>query len=207
MSSAASTENNLAILRGLCALLSPQRTLEIGLGPGASAIAFAEYHQERQHLRESHTAIDPYQSTYFQNAGIAALSARALAEQVRLIAERSEFALADLVRDRQQFDLIYVDGSHLFEDVFVDVYFCAQLVPVGGMLVLDDCSTEHIRRVVQFVRTNWAGLFAEVDLLPFRPNLSPLKYRIGKVLHRVQCRAFQRTANGMRQAASRMYRF
>jgi predicted O-methyltransferase YrrM len=36
------------------------------------------------------------------------------------------------------FDLIYVDGSHTALDVMIDLCFCASLLRVGGMMILDD---------------------------------------------------------------------
>ncbi len=36
------------------------------------------------------------------------------------------------------FDLIYVDGSHTALDVMLDLCFCASLLRVGGMMILDD---------------------------------------------------------------------
>jgi len=36
------------------------------------------------------------------------------------------------------FDLIYVDGSHTALAVLIDLCFCASLLSVGGMMVLDD---------------------------------------------------------------------
>ena len=36
------------------------------------------------------------------------------------------------------YDLVFIDGSHLFSDTFIDAYYAYQLVPVGGLIVFDD---------------------------------------------------------------------
>jgi hypothetical protein len=38
----------------------------------------------------------------------------------------------------ERYDLIYVDGSHTAWAVGVDLAFCAGLLDIGGMMVLDD---------------------------------------------------------------------
>ena len=37
-----------------------------------------------------------------------------------------------------EFDLIYVDGSHAALEVMIDLCFCASLLSLGGMMILDD---------------------------------------------------------------------
>ena len=38
----------------------------------------------------------------------------------------------------EQFDLIYVDGSHAALEVLIDLSYCASLLTPGGMMILDD---------------------------------------------------------------------
>lgn len=193
-----STRNNLHILEKLCEALRPQRTLEIGLGPGGSAFVFAAYHQAHNHPPASHSAIDPFQKRFFDDIAIAALTRAELIEYVRLLRRRSDLELPALASQGEQFQLIYNDGSHLFEDTFVDLYYCHQLLPVGGVLVFDDCSDPHVLKVLRFIFTNWQSFYEEVDLLPYRPPTNPIKYAIAKRLNRVQCRAFRKIKDGFR---------
>jgi hypothetical protein len=44
----------------------------------------------------------------------------------------------------ETFDLIYVDGSHAALDVLIDLCFCAGLLNVGGMMILDDYWHDNI---------------------------------------------------------------
>jgi predicted O-methyltransferase YrrM len=46
--------------------------------------------------------------------------------------------LLDLVEEHTQFDLVYVDGSHLALDVVIDAALAWRLLRLGGTLVFDD---------------------------------------------------------------------
>ena len=38
----------------------------------------------------------------------------------------------------ERFDMIYIDGSHEFDEVFVDAYYSYRLLSPGGIMLLDD---------------------------------------------------------------------
>ena len=59
-----------------------------------------------------------------------------------------------MIRDGLKFQLIYIDGSHRFEDVFCDFYFVRYLLAVGGYVMFDDSSDSEVAKVVRFVRKN-----------------------------------------------------
>lgn len=44
------------------------------------------------------------------------------------------------------FDMIYVDGSHHFDDVMVDVVKCFEMLRTGGILICDDYMGQYYRR-------------------------------------------------------------
>lgn len=50
----------------------------------------------------------------------------------------STYVLPRMLERGEAFDLIYVDGSHTALAVLIDLCFCASLLSVGGMMVLDD---------------------------------------------------------------------
>ncbi|MHB8531044.1 MAG: class I SAM-dependent methyltransferase [Caulobacteraceae bacterium] len=50
----------------------------------------------------------------------------------------STYELPKMLQRGERFDLIYVDGSHTAWAVFVDLFYCAALLEVGGMMILDD---------------------------------------------------------------------
>jgi hypothetical protein len=50
----------------------------------------------------------------------------------------TSFSFFDENSERNEFDLIYVDGSHHCDDVVVDAVKCFQMLKVGGLLIFDD---------------------------------------------------------------------
>lgn len=104
----------------------PLRTLETGCG--ISTLIFV--------LRDDrHACITPYGDEPDRVRGYC--TAHGLdASGVTFHIERSEIALPKL--DPEPLDLVLIDGSHAFPNVFIDYFYaCERLVP-GGILVLDD---------------------------------------------------------------------
>jgi hypothetical protein len=56
------------------------------------------------------------------------------------VQERSQIALPRLLGDGFVADAAFVDGSHIFRNVFVDLFYLRELVRPGGLVILDDCS-------------------------------------------------------------------
>ena len=142
----------------LCRSAKPAATLEIGLAYGYSTIFFLAAGAKIGGLR--HTAIDPFQLSYWHGIGLA--HGRALApEQFRFIEERSDRAAIDLARSDAKFDVIFIDGNHRFDDVLTDFYLYAPLCSIGGHIILDDIWMNSIRTVSEYLRANRRD-FAEV---------------------------------------------
>lgn len=195
---ALSTVNNLAALRGLMLQHKPARTLEVGLGFGGSALTIAATHRELGHApAKQHTLLDPFQSRDWDNAALAAIDRAGLSEYVDFRPQFSSIALAGLAGADAAFGLIYVDGSHVFEDVFIDAYFGFRMLERGGVILFDDCAIDHVAKVLGFVTANWSGWTEEIDLSPFRSDAG-LRYRAARTLGRIQLRAFTRTGDDTR---------
>ena len=187
------TIGNLRTLAQLFDEIKPARTLEIGLGAGASALLFASHHQAAGHGAQVHVAIDPYQlsPTAFNSAGLRALERAGLDRFVSYRNGLSSLELPKLIDEGASFDLIYIDGSHLFEDVFVDAYFSLRLLNSEGVMAFDDSSAAQVLKVIRFVRANMKSCLAELDLSPYR-NDPPFFYPTAKALGRLQLTAFRR---------------
>lgn len=166
-----STLNNLWVLSCLFSEIRPSLTLEIGMALGASATLFSSLHKKQnpQAIRVHH-AIDPFQSEHYDNCAPLFLEENSLGDVTVLHEKLSSLALPALVEDGMKFGLIYIDGSHLFEDTFIDFYYSAILCEVGGCIALDDCRDSHGLKLVRFVRSNLQDLFEEV---------SPYRYQVG----------------------------
>jgi hypothetical protein len=186
---AASTANNLAFIRKVMADIKPTRTLEIGLSYGASTLTFCSEHKHLdRNGTKQHVALDPYQPyAMYDECGVFAVERAGLGDYLDPLFEFSEFALPRLLENHRQFDFIYVDGSHVFENVFIDAFYCARLLADDGIVAFDDSTDPHVAKVIAFIRSNLGGQLPEVH-----HGAAGLKSRIGKALGRNQLTAFRR---------------
>lgn len=204
---ALSTENNLHIIQELMFHLKPDRTLEIGLSFGGSALAFSQAHKNLgREGAVQHVAIDPFQGRYWDDSGLLALERSGLSSYLDFRNSSSEIELPKFLSSGHRFGLIYVDGSHLFEHVFLDAFFSIRLLTDGGVVLFDDSSNSHVAKVVRFLRTNGEGL-VEYDLSQWRKIRKPLKYAVARCLGKIQLTAFQRTGDVERNWDAPFHRF
>ena len=191
---ALSTLNNLRVLRKLNLHFKPRRTLEIGMCFGGSCLLFTATHREMSSQpSHQHTALDPFQSKAWDDAGLLAVERAGLSGYLDFQPQFSSLALPRLLDRGEQFDLIYVDGSHIFEDVFVDAYFGSRLLSENGIIAFDDCRDPHVQKVIKFMRASLQSSLQELDLSPFRPDQGKsLKYKLARLSGQVQMTAFQR---------------
>ncbi len=189
----ASTDNNLKIIARLFNKIEPLQTLEIGLCHGISAALFTSLHEESG-SGGSHVAVDPYQTEGWDRAGLNALEQCGLNKYIEFHEDFSSQVLANFVSDNRRFDLIYIDGSHLFEDVFVDFYFCQRLLNPGGVILFDDGSTYDVSRVLKFIDRNFTHSLKRIDLSKYL-TMSPLKrlaYPAAARLYKVQLAGYEK---------------
>jgi predicted O-methyltransferase YrrM len=153
--------------------------LEIGLAYGASALAIAEALASSGHVGTQHVIIDPFQDR-FGDVGWNAIVSAGAGEGCTLLRERSQLALPGLVGDGFVADVAFVDGSHIFHNVFVDLFFLRDAVRPGGLVVLDDCQWESVATAVRYfeLNTGWRRepIGGETRLRAFRlpePRIEP----------------------------------
>jgi cephalosporin hydroxylase len=160
-----STRNNLKAIEQLMKRYSPRCTLEVGMAFGGSAVVFAAMHRSSDPAgRHVHIAIDPYQSSLWDSVGRLKLEEAHLIDFVEVIEEKSSVVLPRLMAAGRQFGMIYIDGSHLFEDVFIDAYFCVRLLETGGYLLFDDSTDPHVAKVLAFINASVAGLERQAEI-------------------------------------------
>jgi predicted O-methyltransferase YrrM len=143
--------NHLPIWRELFAKYSPERILEVGSFEGRSAAYITEECASLTRL----VCIDTWQDypgmekefagvqmsrveQRFDDNMVVAQRRRPSPIDFRKIKDTSAHALAALVAERQSFDLVYIDGSHMAADVLTDAVFAFQLLRLGGVMILDD---------------------------------------------------------------------
>lgn len=205
---ALSTVNNLKVLRALMLERQPAHTLEVGFSFGGSALAIVASHRDLGHApARQHVVLDPYQASQWDNAGLMTIRGAGLEGFVDFRPQPSANGLARLVDEGRQFGLIYIDGSHQFDDVFVDAYFAFRLLAPDGLVLFDDSSTTHVAKVLRYVRANWSEWTDEWDLSACHPDGSSRRYRVGRLLGKLQLRAFRRCGTDARAWDAPLKRF
>jgi predicted O-methyltransferase YrrM len=149
-------ERDCDALRDLLIAEGAETVVEIGLAYGSSALAIGEALVSSGATRPLHVIIDPLQATAWSNAGWQLLRSAELDRCARLVLQPSSIALPRLVGEGLTADAAFVDGSHRFHEVFVDLYFLRKIVRPGGVIVLDDYWWPSVRTAVRYYETNLA---------------------------------------------------
>lgn len=146
-------EADCDVLRDLLVAERARVVVEVGLAYGSSALAIGEALLGLGRTDAKHLIIDAYQET-FEDAGWEAIIQAGLEDQCVLLRERSQIALPRLVEDGFVADAAFVDGSHIFHNVFVDLYYLRELVRPGGLLVVDDCQWPSVATALRYFELN-----------------------------------------------------
>jgi predicted O-methyltransferase YrrM len=141
------------VLRDLLLAENPSTVIEIGLAYGSSALAIAEALAAAGSSETRHVIIDAYQEQ-FHGSGWAAIAGAGLAGLCSLTEELSQIALPRLLGEGFVADAAFVDGSHIFHNVFVDLFYLRELVRPGGLVILDDCSYLSVATAARYFELN-----------------------------------------------------
>jgi predicted O-methyltransferase YrrM len=125
-------------------------TLEVGMAHGLSTLAIASGHDG------AHIAVDPFQRTDWRAIGLHNVERAGLADRVTLLERRSDEALPELAAAGERFDLVLIDGLHLYDATLVDFHYADRLVTVGGRVALHDLWMPAVRAALAFVLANRA---------------------------------------------------
>jgi predicted O-methyltransferase YrrM len=147
-------ERDCDALRDLLIAEGAETVVEIGLAYGSSALAVGEALVAVDAPRPLHLIIDPLQATEWSNVGWELLRSAGLDTTARLVAQPSSLALPQLVGQGLVADAAFVDGSHRFHEVFVDLYFLRKIVRPGGIIVLDDDNWPSVRTAGHYFEVN-----------------------------------------------------
>jgi len=147
-------ERDCNALRDLLIAESIETIVEVGLAYGSSALAIGEALIAVQARRPLHIVIDPLQTTEWSNVGWQMLRSAGLDKIARLILQPSSMALPNLLAEGFTADAAFVDGSHRFHEVFVDLYFLRKIVRPGGLIVLDDYWWPSVRTAEHYFEIN-----------------------------------------------------
>ena len=147
-------ERDCDALRDLLIDEGVETVVEVGLAYGRSALAIGEALLAVDARRPLHVIIDPAQATEWSNVGWQMLRSAGLDAIARLVLQPSSMALPRLVAKGVTADAAFVDGSHRFHEVFVDLYFLRKIVRPGGLIVLDDHWWPSVRTAERYFELN-----------------------------------------------------
>jgi hypothetical protein len=136
----------------------PVSYLEIGVWEGRSMIWMLDNVLTHEGARAVGVDID-IKSRYTENLRLSGSCAK-----VKNIRGRSQEVMRDL--PRESYDLIYIDGSHVAQDVTIDAVLAFDLLKDGGLIIFDDY--EMFSHWAKGIRTK-SGV--DVFLLGYRPRL------------------------------------
>lgn len=144
------------------------QVIEVGLAYGSSALAIAEALLTTAGGEAGHILIDPYQDSEFGDVGWELLTTAGLGSVCTLLREPSQLALPELLRGGTAVDAAFVDGSHHFHNVFVDLHYLGQLVRPGGLVILDDWNWPSVSTAANYFIENlgWRRISTEDGHLP-----------------------------------------
>lgn len=142
----------------------PAAVLEIGLGWGFSGAGIQHLGCVQRHVI---VELDTGSARALQGErNVRAITSRP--ESLEFCWGDSHSVLPRLCAAGERFDLVFIDGGHRYDDVFVDFHFSRRLVAPGGAIVLDDIWLPSVRTVVSWIETNladqWEGLATPPDL-------------------------------------------
>jgi predicted O-methyltransferase YrrM len=194
LSSGLSPKKNLLFIRGIMLEHKPAATLEIGLAWGGSALTFCATHRDLSRAPDhQHVAIDPMQNSLFDGAAELALSASGLKDYCDVFEQPSHYVLPKLLEQNRKFGLIYIDGSHRFDDVMLDYYYSFMLVHLGGIIMFDDSTQGPTQKVIRYIERNLSALIVRQPLEHFLPEgKERLRYKIANALRKNQLTAFKK---------------
>lgn len=141
------------VLRDLLIAERPEVVVEIGLAYGSSALAIAEALLIGGRPKPRHVIVDAFQDR-FDDAGWNAIATAGLGDVCCLLRERSQIVLPRLLTEGVVADAAFVDGSHLFHNVFVDLYFLGEVTRPGGLVILDDCDWPSVATAARYFELN-----------------------------------------------------
>jgi hypothetical protein len=98
--------------------------------------------------------IDPFQESVWSNVGWELPRSAGLDAIATPMLAPSSTALAQLAAEGFIADAAFVDGSHRFHEVLVDLYFLRKIVRPGGLIVLDDNWAPPVRTAARYFEQN-----------------------------------------------------
>lgn len=127
------------------------KSLEIGFAYGFSTVYILEALATKKNA--THFAIDPFEHSCWKSVGLKIVEHLEY-KNFKWINDYSIHSLSRFIYNKSQFDLIFIDGNHRFDDILVDFYLSDQVLNEGGYLILDDMWMPSTQAVDRFILSN-----------------------------------------------------
>jgi predicted O-methyltransferase YrrM len=136
-----------------------KQVLEVGMANGISGLfvcqALSDLAKDTGNKSRKLTSIDPFQSSQWENAGITSIKKAKLKTYHTLIEEKSFIAMPNLVQAKKKYDMVFIDGMHLFDYTLIDLFYADQLLNIGGIIALDDIRHPGTGKAYEYILTNY----------------------------------------------------
>lgn len=139
------------LIQQLITETNARRTLEVGFAWGFSTSFILE---RLSQIEDSwHHAIDPFQTKHFDRFGEKVVKHFGF-ESFSWSESYSVHELSRLAQKQEKFDLIFIDGGHLFDEILTDFYLSDMLLRDQGLMLFDDTWMSSTKLVCEFVSKN-----------------------------------------------------
>lgn len=126
--------------------------LEIGLANGFSSLYILDaLDQTGGGLL---TILDPFQKSDWDCRGIERVREAGFISSHVFIEKASWQFLPEMIENDARIDCAFVDGSHSFDNAFVDFYLIDKLLKKGSFLIFDDVGWAGVEKVVHYAVVN-----------------------------------------------------
>lgn len=131
--------------------LKYKNILEVGMAFGISAMFMTSALPSDGKL----TSIDPFQMTQWSGYGVNLIKQIGLESKHELIEKKSYEALPELLKKKEKYDMIFIDGWHTFDYTLVDFFYSDLLLKVKGIIIIDDALHSGVAKCVRYIQSNY----------------------------------------------------
>jgi predicted O-methyltransferase YrrM len=135
-------------LYGLTRAVRPTATLEIGMAYGLSTLWICQALTENGHGH--HTVIDQGQYTHWHGIGAGNVRKAGFQSLVTIHDDFSYIMLPALIRENMRYDIVCVDGRHVFDETLVEFFYADRLLNNRGYIFFHDLCLPAVRKVVSY---------------------------------------------------------
>lgn len=146
----------------VCKKIKPKRTLEIGFANGYSTIFFLASIKSNE--IGYHVAMDPFEIIDWHGVGLKKVEELRMDSFFRFIPEFDYYGIPELARDKQKYDVVFIDGDHRFDYVLLDFTLADYIISDNGYIILHDLWMPSIKKVVKFIKNNRLDYEIQTDI-------------------------------------------